>query len=172
MDWKPNLNVDVRMGDILVQRDKTIWTKLAQFIAGQPYPHALIVEGKGISYVDCYESGPIGIEKKQIAISMVTRENYELWRPNCSFEIKLKAVEWMIQNDDALYDYGNLLLLAVMCRFGFRRRVKKQANKMFVCSEAISAAYHTNGYDLVPELEDSDTKPWDLRNEKTCTRVF
>lgn len=163
---------NLEIGDILIQRDKTIWTKLAQFIAGQPYPHALLVGGKTKNYAVCYESGPFGIEEKSVPLSQINLQNYELWRPNCSYEIKFEAVQWMIENDDATYNYLNLLTLAFMVRFGIKSRAKLENKKCYVCSEAISLAYKTSGYDLVPELQDADTKPWDLRNEQTCNRIW
>lgn len=165
---------ELMMGDILIQRDKTIWTKIAQFIAGQPYPHALLIGGKTRNYAICYESGPFGISEKSVNLDLINLDNYELWRPRCDYKIKFNAVQWMIENDDASYDYLNLLSLAVMIKLKIRSREKIDASKKraYVCSEAISNAYRNSGFDLVPELQDADTKPWDLRNEQTCVRIW
>lgn len=160
---------ELQPGDILIQRDESVWSRFTFWWAAQPYPHAIMVDSqKGLQGCLCVESGATGVRYVLLNHGLIT--GYEVWRPKTSAKLKAVATQWVANNAAAQYDYWNLLVLGTLTKLNAPRPewLKKKADgKANVCSELIARAYLAAGYDVAPHVEDEDTKPWDLRNDRS-----
>ena len=166
------MTIVLQQGDVLVQHDNTWWTQVAKLLANQPYPHAIIIDNpeKLLVWQSIYNG---------VGASTMTMEDvlarFEIWRPNTTPEVKKAALALIRTNAHRLYGYANLLIVLAMYKLRVTKRpnfLKEDGDEGYICSQLIAEGYAKAGYDLVPELDDEDTKPWDLRNPKTMTRIY
>lgn len=163
-------------GDVLVQHRGFPWVQLSQLATGHPYPHAgLISRVKADGTVLMYENIWKGVTE-----TLVTEENFknfEVWRPGseqfaCPQEIKWKAIDYMKARLGQMYGYGHLLEIILLhgghdpCSDN-----TEDDNRLMVCSELIAMAYWRSGYDLVPNVSERETMPWDLRNPERLVHI-
>lgn len=173
----------LRAGDILVQRDNTFWTQLAGWIAKEPYPHAMIVglHAAGES-VACWESTWYGVQLK--ALNEKTLQNYEVYRPLCTYETKKAALNWIERNAiDCSYDYPGLARLAFWtmleritghCFLEIPPGMEAGGPKAFVCSVLIAMGFASpegGNWPLVEHRLVGDTRPWDFCYSDRLRRV-
>jgi hypothetical protein len=103
-------------------------------------------------------------------------DTFEVWRPECDILTKHRAIEWMRERTGQLYDYGRLAEI-ILLRGQFNQGEidgyddESYDGHLMVCSELIARGYWRAGYDLVPEISNRATMPWNLRNEQTCRWV-
>ena len=169
----------LQVGDILIQKRGEPWTFLARLFCGQPYPHARVV-----SRIVMYPPCPAVPQDKNPTYRIYTLENnwwiretelfnlddYEVWRPRCSDDIKRRALAWIEDHRGESYGFMRLIEIAFGYRWGLRKRPGmdddlSKDNRLKVCSETIAMGYYRNGYDVAPHVQDIDTMPWDLRND-------
>jgi hypothetical protein len=174
------LQSDLHVGDVLVQSGGEPWVTAARILTGHPFPHAAVVSSVGLGgtiYIiengKPYPGRVAGVYER----GLTDFQNFEVWRPNCDFLTRSKAVDWMRTREGEVYGYVRMIQIATMYRWGRLPHTPgmdddpSQDIRPMVCSELIAMGYYRSGYDLVPEVENRDTMPWDLRNTARLTRV-
>ncbi len=166
-----------QMGDVLIQYKGEPWVTVSKVVTGHPFPHArAVLKVHRDGSVETIENIWKGVSQTYLGAQEL-QERFEIWRPNCHRMVKLGALEWMAAHNGQPYGYLNLVRLGLLYRLGLdvhpgRDNDPAQDNRPMICSELIAMAYYRNGYDLVPEVSDRDTMPWDLRNPHRLTRIW
>lgn len=160
-------------GDVLVQNEGWPWTWGAQLVTGEPFPHAALVHDVGPVNVWIVENSYDGVKVKPCP----NLAQYEIWRPRCPDEVKQHAIAWALEHVGESYGYARLAELVFGYRAGLRTRPGmdddySQDGRLKVCSELIAMAYYRSAFDLVPNVQDRDTLPKDLRNAVCLERIY
>jgi hypothetical protein len=163
---------DYKVGDVLVQCKGEPWPTLAWLATGEPYPHAQIVSNVDGPNIWIIESHLDGLQEKR----MWTEDWFEVWRPECSTQIKAATVESLRAHTGIVYPYHKIIQVGIGYRLGLWLEAEDfdaqhNDNEAMMCSEAIARHYWRNGYDLVPGVSNRNTLPKDLRNPLRLTHI-
>jgi hypothetical protein len=159
-------------GDVLVQSKGQPWVFAANLVLGHPYPHAAMVHSIGLMSVYILQNSYNGIHIEPCR----NLDQFEVWRPLCDDETKRKAITWMEKHCGEMYGYDRLAELVLGYREGWFERPgmdddPSQDGRRKVCSETIALAYYRAGYDLVPDVDNRDTMPFELRNPARLVEI-
>lgn len=155
-------NLTLAPGDILIEKNRpNVWGWGAKALFAAEYQHALIVD---LDPTVCIENSWI-IKRRSTPTDL---ENYEVWRPMCDHETKVRALQFIYTRLDAPYGVLQLAALFLYRRFG----IELPDVPLETCSEVPAWAFEQAGYDLNPLLPSYRTGPWDLRNPERLIQII
>ena len=169
----PDIRNQIRNGDILLFRGKSLISRVIGWITGSPYSHAGVLawwHGR-LMVLEAVASGVVA--SRMSIVAQQYSGKIEVWTTDAELARSkvLRAAQRLLGKR-----YSTFKLLQNLGRLLFGRRRDEAGDpddspEDFVCSEFVSRVWRAGGIDLVADSPDRFTKPSDIAKSPCLRKI-
>lgn len=147
-----------QIGDIVLYRGKSIFSRLVRFFTGSAYTHAsMLISERHIIEANWYKKSNI----KKFKLDLKKMEVYR-FKGGLTPEQQISIVQDSYDFLNKYYDYGQLLGYVWEYFRGKRKTNPFSSKSRLICSELVDRSYSRINIDLVKYRSDGNVTPEDI----------